>query len=115
MTRSKLVVWSFVLVLIAWLFLIVNFLIPLSSEFSDGVTLFLAIIFWLAGLISIVTSVLGIVALRKIRKKKLKGKGLAIATIILSAIVIIFFVYLLIIFYLFVKSMTEFDLIISLL
>lgn len=117
MARSKLAVWSFWFSLIAFFcFFILYFIIPPSIMPMEGaLSIILTILGWLPLLVSIVTFILGIVALRKIKKRKQKGKGLAIATIILSAMVILFFIYVFYLVMQFARLSAELDLIISLL
>lgn len=80
MVRSKLAMWSFIVTLFAYL------LVGMSFITENGfITLYS---FMIGGMIGIITLILGIISLRKINKSKLKGKRLAIVTIILSAILI---------------------------
>ena len=101
MVKNKLAVWSFWFSLIAFLLVVViYFMMPPSfPPMESSISIIFTFLSWLPLLISVVTLVLGIVTLRKIKKKKQKGKGLAIATIILSAIVILWFIYLFYILY----------------
>ena len=77
MTRSKLAVWSFVLVLVAYLLVLVELRFFLSPLFP---------ILYIADFIGVATLIMSIISLVEINKKKLSGRGLAKATIILSLI-----------------------------
>ena len=97
MKRGKLVIWSFALVLIAYLLMIISF-------FTQG-SYFSGVSFIIAGILGIATLIMGIVSLAKINRRKLSGKGFATATIILSGILVIYFLYVLYAFYWLVTSL----------
>lgn len=92
MKYSKLAVWSFVLILVAYLLLGISFVIGGNSNPMDGIFILL-LSFSLAGLLGMTGLILSVISLKKINKEKLKGKGFAIATIVLSLILIIGFLY----------------------
>lgn len=91
MPTSKLAIWSFWLIIFAYFLIGIFYIVPFNPLGSYGDFMF--VFLHIAGLISIITFILGIISLRKIKKKKLKGKGFAIATIILSLIIIGFFLW----------------------
>ncbi len=93
MRYSKLAVWSFVLVLVAYLLLGISFIFGNNSNPMDGIFILL-LSFSLAGLIGMTGLILSIISLKKINKEKLKGKGFAISTIILSLVLILGFLYI---------------------
>jgi len=73
--ESKLAIWSFVLSLIG----IVNYF---SFYFMFSTPIF-----------SVPSIILGIVGLRKIKKYNLEGKGIAVAGIIISSLIMIFYAW----------------------
>jgi len=86
MKRGKLVAWGFWLVVAAYLLMIISF-------FAQGNYSFAGISFMIAGFLGVATLIMGIVSAVKIKRKKFLGKGFATATIILSVILIIYFLY----------------------
>lgn len=95
MARSKLAVWSFMLVLVAYLFILFIFIggdLMSTSDMGGGFAISGAVL--LGGIMGIATLIMSIISLVRIKKQKLKGKGLAIATIILSSILILAYVYI---------------------
>ena len=91
--RSKLAIWSFVLSLIPYLFIMVfllqNYLIKQFLPYF----LLIFLVFYYKGIfliISVASIILAINSIRKIRlNPNLKGKGLAITALILSIIILV--------------------------
>ena len=87
MKKSVLACWGFYLVLLAYILMVISF-------FTQG-SYFSGVSFIFAGFLGVATLVIGLVARVKIKRDKLKGKNYAIATIILSFILVVYFLYVL--------------------
>ena len=93
MVKSKLAVWSFVLVIVATLINIIFVYLVIESSSSSSFSLtYLIFPFLILYIASFILGIGGLVAINK--NKNLTGKRFAIIAVVLSIIVLMFGIYL---------------------